>query len=504
MLQSTTIDGSIEQEQLDTLANNLSSDATSTIVWSGLISFLLSLELPLVGSVDGRFIIAWSVCLILWGCVGYFIRHKYARGSLAVWPLATKRRMFQFLYIANACIWMCLIIQLFHFGHADHWFHPDHAPGMDVELTHTTSRLLAVLVVFAISLSYVVQQSAHYTVMLSPLCLIISGLAVAFLSQGGLVPMASALLVLVIGGWFAVLGARLNQDIVRRMVAERRINDTALRLTDALEEADGLRKSAEAASQAKSSFLATMSHELRTPLNAIIGFSELLSSGYFPHERDKQIEYATDINKSGKHLLSLVEDVLDIQKIEGGKRKYQFGSLDIHECLETVLPILTERATEKGVTLQTNLPTITFPHADAQAIRQIAINLTTNAIRHTGEGGRVTVTADEDSDTCYLRIRDTGEGIAPNIQDTVFDAFVTSADQTLGSMTSSESGTGLGLAITRELVLAHSGNIWFETEAGVGTVFHIAFPKKIQQCSPDGASEAVSPVQAARPASSAA
>ena len=99
-----------------------------------------------------------------------------------------------------------------------------------------------------------------------------------------------------------MLGARLNKDITRRMVAEKRINDAATRLSDALEEADTLRKSAEAASRAKTSFLATMSHELRTPLNAIIGFSELLSAGYFPDNRAKQIEYATDIHKSGKHL----------------------------------------------------------------------------------------------------------------------------------------------------------------------------------------------------------
>ena len=478
MPQSATNDSSIEQEQLDTLAKNLPTDATSTIVWAGVISFLISLELPLIGSVDGVFIVGWSTALVLWSLAGYLISYSYTRKPLTGWSLAAKRSLFQTHYIANAFIWICLIIQLFHLGDADSWWHPDHAYDADVELVHSTSRLLAVIVVFATSLSYVVQQSAHYRIMLSPMCLVIGSLSLAFFSQTRLVPVASGILVLVIGAWFAVLGARLNQDIKRRMLAERRINDAASRLSEALEEADTLRKSAEAASHAKTSFLATMSHELRTPLNAIIGFSELLSAGYFPDNRARQIEYATDIHKSGKHLLSLVEDVLDIQKIEGGKRKYEFEALDIRDCLDTVLPMLDERAREKGVTLRTDLPAITFPSVDGQSIRQIIINLTSNAIRHTPPGGCVSLSASEDATACYLRVSDTGEGIPLKIRDTVFDAFVTCADESNASLTTSESGTGLGLAITRELVVAHGGRIWFDTEEDQGTSFHIAMPKK--------------------------
>lgn len=477
MLQSATIDSSIEQEQLDTLAKNLPTDAMSSISWAGIIGFLLSLEIPLVGHVDGLFIAVWSTALALWSLTGYLISYSYGRKPLAEWSLAARRRLFRVFYLANAFIWIALIIQLFHLGEGDSWMHPDHAHDVDVALTHTTSRLLAVLVVFAISLNYVVQQSAHYRIMLSPMCLVIGSLSLAFFSQARLVPVAAAVLVLVLGAWFAVLGARLNKDITRRMVAEKRINDAATRLSDALEEADTLRKSAEAASRAKTSFLATMSHELRTPLNAIIGFSELLSAGYFPDNRAKQIEYATDIHKSGKHLLSLVEDVLDIQKIEGGRRKYEFESLDIRDCLDTVLPMLDERAREKGVTLRMDLPAITFPSVDAQSIRQIIINLTSNAIRHTPPGGCVSLSASEDAAACYLRVSDTGEGIPLKIQNSVFEAFVTCADESNASLTATESGTGLGLAITRELVVAHGGQIWFDTGDEQGTTFHIALPK---------------------------
>lgn len=483
MPQSATNDSSIEQAQLDTLAKNLPTDATSTIVWAGVISFLISLELPLIGSVDGWFVVGWSTALVLWSLTGYLINYSYARRPLAEWSLTAKRSLFQTYYVANALIWTCLIIQLCHLGDADSLWHPDHIHDVDVELTHSTSRLLAVIVVFATSLSYVVQQSAHYRVMLSPMCIVIGSLSLAFFSQARLIPVASGILVLVIGVWFAVLGARLNQDIKRRMLAERRINETATCLSEALEEADTLRKSAEAASRAKTSFLATMSHELRTPLNAIIGFSELLSAGYFPDNRARQIEYATDIHKSGKHLLSLVEDVLDIQKIEDGRRKYEFEALDIRDCLDTVLPMLDERAREKGVTLRMDLPAITFPSVDAQSIRQIIINLTSNAIRHTPPGGGVSLLASEDDATCYLRVSDTGEGIPRKIQDTIFEAFVTCADESNASLTATESGTGLGLAITHELVAAHGGRIWFDTGEEQGTTFHIALPKVSR---PDG------------------
>jgi signal transduction histidine kinase len=124
-----------------------------------------------------------------------------------------------------------------------------------------------------------------------------------------------------------------------------------------------------------------------------------------------------------------------------------------------------------------DLPAITFPSVDAQSIRQIIINLTSNAIRHTPPGGCVSLSASEDSAACYLRVSDTGEGIPLKIQNSVFEAFVTCADESNASLTATESGTGLGLAITRELVVAHGGQIWFDTGEEQGTTFHIALPK---------------------------
>jgi GAF domain-containing protein len=228
----------------------------------------------------------------------------------------------------------------------------------------------------------------------------------------------------------------------------------------------------EAASRHKSEFLANMSHELRTPLNAIIGFSEVLHERMFGEINEKQAEYLADILESGKHLLSLINDILDLSKIEAGRMELQPSEFDLPAAIENTLVLVRERAQRRGIALGRVVDRrLGMIDADERKIKQVLLNLLSNALKFTPEGGRVDVRAELAGDVAEISVTDTGIGIAPGDLASVFEEF-----RQVGTAARKVEGTGLGLAISRKFVELHGGTIGVQSRVGEGSTFTFTLP----------------------------
>jgi signal transduction histidine kinase len=228
----------------------------------------------------------------------------------------------------------------------------------------------------------------------------------------------------------------------------------------------------EVASQHKSEFLANMSHELRTPLNAIIGFSEVLSERMFGELNEKQEEYSKDIHASGQHLLSLINDILDLSKIEAGRMELELTDFHLPTAVDNALTLVRERAGRKSIALQTSLDErLGEVRADERKVRQVVLNLLSNAIKFTPEGGRIEVAAAPKDGSVEVSVSDTGVGIAPADQEAVFEEF-----RQVGTAAKKVEGTGLGLTLCRKFVELHGGRIWVKSTLGVGSTFTFTIP----------------------------
>jgi PAS domain S-box-containing protein len=229
----------------------------------------------------------------------------------------------------------------------------------------------------------------------------------------------------------------------------------------------------EIADQHKSAFLANMSHELRTPLNAVIGFSEMLAARYFGELTAKQAEYVNDIHGSGKHLLSLINDILDLSKIEAGRMELDLAEFDLRGALDNALTLVRERAQRGGVALRLETdPRLAAFRGDERKLKQVVLNLLSNAVKFTSNGGSVSVVAKQVDGAVEIAVRDTGVGIAPADQEAIFEAF----RQVGTDVTRKREGTGLGLALTRRFVELHGGTIRVESAPGKGSTFTVRLP----------------------------
>jgi signal transduction histidine kinase len=215
-----------------------------------------------------------------------------------------------------------------------------------------------------------------------------------------------------------------------------------------------------------------MSHELRTPLNAIIGFSEVLLERMFGELNAKQEEYLRDIFASGRHLLSLINDILDLSKVEAGRMELELADFDLGEALTSAATLVRERAGRKEIALHVTVDArLGQVRADERKIRQVLLNLLSNAIKFTPERGRIEVRAVPADGVAQVSVTDTGVGIAPEDQETVFEEF-----RQVGASSAKQEGTGLGLALCRKLVELHGGKIWIESQVGVGSTFTFTIP----------------------------
>ena len=239
------------------------------------------------------------------------------------------------------------------------------------------------------------------------------------------------------------------------------MNDELGRLYEALE----------TASRHKSEFLANMSHELRTPLNAIIGFSQVLKEQMFGELNAAQAEYVDDVLSSGQHLLNLINDILDLAKVEAGRMELQPTTFALPELLDNAMSMVRERATRQGVSLTTETdPSVGLMEGDERKVKQILFNLLSNAVKFTPGGGRVTLAATAGDDQVEISVRDTGVGISADDQVRIFEEFTQ-----VGSGASQE-GTGLGLALTKRLVELHHGHLSVASAPGEGSTFTVWLP----------------------------
>jgi GAF domain-containing protein len=228
----------------------------------------------------------------------------------------------------------------------------------------------------------------------------------------------------------------------------------------------------EVASQHKSEFLANMSHELRTPLNAIIGFSEVLTERMFGELNEKQDEYLKDIFASGQHLLSLINDILDLSKIEAGRMELELTDFDLPMAIDNALTLVRERASRRGITLKSTVgERVGSIRGDERKMKQVLLNLLSNAIKFTQEGGRIDVTATRDDGAVEVSVSDTGVGIAPEDLEAVFEEF-----RQVGASAAKQEGTGLGLALCRKFIELHGGSIRVESAIGAGSTFTFRLP----------------------------
>ena len=233
----------------------------------------------------------------------------------------------------------------------------------------------------------------------------------------------------------------------------------------------------EVASRHKSQFLANMSHELRTPLNAVLGYTELLIDGIYGELSPKAGDVMTRIDRSGKHLLGLINDVLDLSKIEAGQLELALADYALAEVVHAVVTQVESLAAEKGLSLQAAVaPDLPAGRGDERRLAQVLLNLVGNAIKFT-EAGSVRIAADRDGDAFVVSVADTGPGIAEADRQRIFEEF----QQADSSSTRKKGGTGLGLSIARRIVELHGGRIWVESTVGRGSTFSFRVPVRVER-----------------------
>ncbi|HZD41446.1 MAG TPA: GAF domain-containing protein [Terriglobales bacterium] len=233
----------------------------------------------------------------------------------------------------------------------------------------------------------------------------------------------------------------------------------------------------EAANRHKSEFLANMSHELRTPLNAIIGFSEVLGERMFGELNEKQAEYTDDILTSGRHLLSLINEILDLSKVEAGRMELELATFDLPLAIDNARTFVRERVTKHGINLDVTIDERLGDFVgDERKIKQVLLNLLSNAVKFTPEGGRIGINARQADGSVEISVSDTGIGIAPEDQAKVFEEF----RQVGGEKAKKVEGTGLGLTLAKKFVELHGGRIWVESEVGKGSTFTFTLPTNVR------------------------
>jgi signal transduction histidine kinase len=268
---------------------------------------------------------------------------------------------------------------------------------------------------------------------------------------------------------FGAQAARMNHmsGEIGRLVNEQQRAAAALRELNA---------SLEQASRAKSEFLANMSHELRTPMNAILGFTEMMRDGLYGEVPDELKEPLADIHTNGRHLLGLINDVLDLSKIEAGRMGLTLQEYAVQDVVDSVRVSLRSLAHERGLEFVTRVPAdLPVAYGDAKRIAQCLMNLAGNALKFTRQG-RVEIAVERQGDELIYRVTDTGIGIPKDELGRVFDEF----RQVDGAVTREFGGTGLGLSITKRFVEMHGGRIWVDSEPGEGSTFWFAVPLRVE------------------------
>ena len=294
-----------------------------------------------------------------------------------------------------------------------------------------------------------------------------------------------AILYLLLFGIVRRASRKIDKQVQQILASEAKLKEYSdeleLKVLERTSELAEATQAAESASKTKSDFLANMSHELRTPLNSIIGFSQALGDDLAGPVSAEQREYLNDILESGRHLLTIINELLDLSKIEAGKIELDYAEVKVAELLDRSILLFKEKSVMHNIPIEVELaPEVDVVYGDFTRLRQIIINLLGNALKFTFDGGRITVKAclaaseEDDGEDLVVSVADTGIGINLNDQDRLFRPFA----QLEPSLTKKYEGTGLGLALSKNLAELHGGRIWMESTVGKGSTFSFSIPVK--------------------------
>ncbi|HEY2034777.1 MAG TPA: HAMP domain-containing sensor histidine kinase [Rhizomicrobium sp.] len=322
--------------------------------------------------------------------------------------------------------------------------------------------------------AYAVSRTMHVGIYLAAVLPIVVLGSLRALTSDGVAAHAMGFVLPVVFAYTLVSALLVIRGFEAMMITRFANDDMAVDLRRAHDEAIRKRFEAEAANASKTTFLANMSHELRTPLNAILGFSDIIANERLGGVGTKRYkDYAHDINASGSHLLSIINDILDIAKIESGKMELFPVVLDPRNAIDDAMKVVAGRARERQQMLEVQIDDdAPMPYADERAMKQIIINLVGNAIKFTQEGGSIGVTGRKSNGGFELCVTDNGPGISAELLDKVFTPF----NQVDNRYNRNAGGTGLGLSLVRGLAELHGGKAWIESETGQGTKAYVYFP----------------------------
>jgi two-component system cell cycle sensor histidine kinase PleC len=449
---------------LDARLKQIVKSLPATVVYNPLMTVLALLPFAIApgpfGSIPTRNLIAAIGIQIVTSAIGRMVYATNRHGGQDLKVLQHELMAFQIFYSAGcgAVGWLC-------------WSDGNPVNNMYVAL-------MMVCVIWAGAFT----RAAHRWIFIAGTITT----ALGYWSRFTIAPGSTAFALMLIGpvwtAYIIVMGG-VARKRVDEMLAVRFANED---LTDALRLArdDALRKrfEAEAANASKTIFLANMSHELRTPLNAILGFSDIIAEQSFGPAIDRYREYARDIHTSGAHLLSLINDLLDVAKIEAGKMEIDPQPIEPGQLLESVRRLMAPRALAKGLALEFMLsPDVKNPVADPRALKQIILNLVSNSVKFTPHGGHISVECSPAADGGFVvLVKDDGPGIPPEKLERVFKPF----SQVDNRYDSNGGGTGLGLALVQGLAQLHGGRAWIESHVGAGTKVFVYFPLSDQFTKP--------------------
>ena len=446
------------RSQLDLAATTARAVCLTTPLWSLVVALLCCDFVGLFGHKNIAQVVALPLIVTAAITVAAMTARIYQRSACDDQESAAWYRRFTGVQVVVSLAWGCM-------------------PWLCWEPGNPINHLFIAAAVLSVLAALLVSRGSNMTMYVASLVPISLMTTARFLTGDLTVDLAIGALAPGIAVQMWLIGRPLMQRMEDDSRLRFKVEDLARELEETRDDALRKRFEAEAANASKTAFLANMSHELRTPLNAILGFSEIIAQECFgPVGNARYRDYAGDIHSSGAHLLSLINDLLDIAKIEAGKMDIAPAPLDAARVFDITLKLIGARAREKDqsltIAIEASAPAL---YADERALKQILINLVSNAVKFTPEGGRIEVVGGLARDGSFqIMVKDNGPGIPRDKLDRIFTPF----SQVDNRYDRQAGGTGLGLALVRGLAELHGGRAWLESEFGKGCSVFVNLPVK--------------------------